>query len=236
MTPHTLEPEQRTAAKVAGVLYVLQMAAGIFGESYVRGSLIVYGEAGPTAEHIRAAETLFRFGIAADLVTVVSVIILIWALYVILEPVNRNLALLAAWLRLVENSILGAAACCLFAILTLLSGADFLKAVSQQELEALPYKLIRVLGAGFRASFIFLGAGSTVFSYVWWQSKYIPRAIAGWGIFSSLLLGVVTLAIMIFPAIGNALGLTYMVPMFFYEVGLGLWLLAKGLREPPATE
>jgi hypothetical protein len=230
--PPLITPAQKSAAKVAGALYLLQMAAAIFGETYVRGSMIVYGEAAATADNIKASSTLFRFGIAADLVTTLSVVILVWALYVILEPVHRNLTLLAAWLRLVENAILGTAACSLFAILALLSGADYLKAVDHSELEALAYTLIRVHGAGFRIAFVFLGAGSTAFSYVWWKSRYIPRAIAGWGIFSSLLLALVTLAIMVFPATGDAIGLMYMVPMFFYEVGLGLWLLTKGLHQP----
>ena len=77
----------------------------------------------------------------------------------------------------------------------------------------------------------FLGLGSTLFSYLRFKSRYIPRALAALGIFSSLVLAIVTLTIMVFPALG-AIGLTYMAPMFFYEVGLGLWLLVKGLQAP----
>ncbi len=52
--------------------------------------------------------------------------------------------------------------------------------------------------------------------------------------FSSLLLALVTLIIIVFPALGASLGLTYMTPMGLYEVGLGFWLLIKGLHEPSA--
>jgi len=39
------------------------------------------------------------------------------------------------------------------------------------------------------------------------------------------------MAIMVFPGLG-IIGLSYMAPMFIYEVGLGLWLIVKGLRAP----
>jgi Domain of unknown function (DUF4386) len=74
-----------------------------------------------------------------------------------------------------------------------------------------------------------------VFSYLWLKSGYIPRALASWGIFSALVLALVGLVIMVFPKVWEAVGLAYMVPMFFYEVGLGLWLLLKGLRTPPGA-
>jgi len=49
---------------------------------------------------------------------------------------------------------------------------------------------------------VFLRLGSTVFSYLWFKSRYIPRALAALGIFSSLVLALVTLAIMVFPGLG----------------------------------
>ena len=105
MTLRTIEPAQHTAAKVAGFLYLFIMATGIFGESYVRGQLIVGGDAVQTARNIAASERLFRISIASDLITVVGAVILVWALYVVLKPINRDVALLAAFLRLAENSI-----------------------------------------------------------------------------------------------------------------------------------
>jgi hypothetical protein len=78
---------------------------------------------------------------------------------------------------------------------------------------------------------MFLGLGSTVFSYLWLKSRYIPRALAAWGIFSSLLMAIATLAIMTFPRL-SSLGLTYMMPLGLYELGLGWWLLFKGINVP----
>lgn len=213
------EWNRRSVVRWAGLLYVLQMATAIFGESYVRGRLFVRGDVAQTAKNIAASEQLFRVGIVADLLTVVAVVILLWALYVILEPVNRELALLAAFLRLMENAVIAAGAINAFSVLRVAGTTDF----------AMVRLFYAAQGSGLRIGFIFCGLGSAVFSYLWLRSRFIPRAFAMWGIFASLLLAVITLAGFVFPALATTLGLTYMFPMFVYEVGLGLWLLFRGI-------
>ena len=231
----TITPEQRTAAKLAGFLYLLQMAAAIFGY-YAKDSLTVRGDAVQTAKNIVASERLFRIGIASDLITVAAVIILLWALYVVLKPINKNVALLAAFLRLTENSIAAVAALNGFIALRLLSGTAYLQAFDPTQLQVLARLFVGVQGIGLSIAFVFCGLGSAVFSYLWLKSGYIPRALAAWGIFASLVLAIVTLIIMVFPALGSVLGLTYMMPMGIYEVGLGLWLVVKGIREPKGSQ
>jgi hypothetical protein len=226
-----IEPEQHTAAKVVGWIYLIAMATSIFAELYARAPLIVPGDAMRTAINIAASERLFRVGSVIHLITFASDAMLAVALYVVLRPVNRNLALLAAFWRLADCSILSVNMLNDFVVLRLLSGADYLRAFDTKQLQALARLFYGVEGAGFQIGFVFLGLGSTVFSYLWLKSRYIPRALAAWGIFSSLVLALVTMAIMVFPRLG-AMGLTYMAPMFIYEVGLGLWLLIKGLRTP----
>jgi hypothetical protein len=81
------------------------MAASILTESYVRGTIIVADDAMATARNIVAHESLFRVGAAIELMTFVSDVTLITALYVILAPVNRHLALYAAALRLVAVAV-----------------------------------------------------------------------------------------------------------------------------------
>jgi hypothetical protein len=232
-TPHsTIEPAQHTAAKIAGCLYLLTNITAMFAY-YTRVHVIVRGDAVQTARNIAASERLFRIGVVTELITVAGVIILVWALYVVLQPINRNLAFLATFFRLAENFVLAVITLNAFAALALLSGADYLRAIDTQQLQALAYTFLHVHVAGFNIGFVFLGLGSTVFSYLWLKSGYIPRGLAAWGILSSLVLAIVTLAIMVFPRL-SALGLTYMIPMAIYEFGLGFWLLVKGIQAPSA--
>src|SRR5574341_185827 len=102
MSLHTIEPEQQTAAKIVGFLYLFLMVTGIFAEFYARGSLLVPGDAAQTARNIAASERLFRIGIVGDLITFVGDVVLLWALYGVLKPVNTSVALLAAFLRVAE--------------------------------------------------------------------------------------------------------------------------------------
>lgn len=62
-------PAQRTAARMAGLLYLLIMTTAIFTEFYAHGQLIVRGDGLQTARNMVAYERLFRIGIARDLIT-----------------------------------------------------------------------------------------------------------------------------------------------------------------------
>jgi len=179
MSTITIDRAQHTAAKVAGVWYLLAMAAGIFAELYLRGRLIVPGNVAQTAHNILASERLFRIGTATNLIVFAGDAALLVALYVILSPVNRNLALLAASWRLIDCSILAVNLLNDFIILRLLSGADYLRGFDTKQLQALARLFYNVEGAGFQIGFVFLGLGSTAFSVLWLKSRYIPRALAG---------------------------------------------------------
>jgi hypothetical protein len=230
-----LEPAQHTAAKLAGFLYLLTIVTANFAEFYARGRMIVGGDAAQTAKNIAASERLFRLGTVSNLITFAAVVILLWALYVVLKPINRNLALLAAFWQLAECSIFALIILNDFVALRLLSGADYLRAFNTQQVQALAYLFVGVHDAGYLIGLVFFGLGSTVFAYLWFKSRYIPRALAVWGIFSSLLVAIVTLAIMVFPGLADVVIPVYFAPIFFFEVGLGLWLLVKGIRAPIAA-
>lgn len=224
----SIEPAQQTAAKIAGFLYLFTNATAIFA-FYARGKLITLRDPTQTARNIAASERLFRTGIATELITVVCVIILLWSLYVILKPVDSNVALLASFLRLAENFILAAITLQEFAVLAVLKGAANTQVFGAEQVQGLVYTFLRVYVDGFNIGFLFLGLGSAVFSYLWLKSKYIPKALAIFGIFSSSVMSLMSLAIMVFPGLA-ILGLTYMLPMGLYEFGLGFWLLFRGIK------
>jgi hypothetical protein len=232
MTLRTIEPAQQTAARVAGFLYLAMMVTGLFAEFYARGPLIVPDDAAQTAANIAASDVLFRLGVVANLITFAGSIPLLLALYVLLEPVNRNVALLAVFWRLVETSVLAVVALNDFAALRLLSGAGYLRAVDTEQLQALARLFVGVQGDGYRIGLVFLGLGSTVFAYLLFTSRYVPRGLAAWGIFSSLVLVLVTLTIMVLPRLAPVVVPGYFGPIALFEVALGAWLLFKGVRAP----
>ena len=129
------------------------------------------------------AEGLFRLSLAGDLITYTSVIVLIWAFYVVVRPVNKNLALLAVLFRLAENAVLCVATVNSLIVLKLLSGAESLKAFDDRQLQSLATLAISAQGFGMSVGFVLLGVGSTVFAYLLLKSRYVPKALAALGIF-----------------------------------------------------
>jgi hypothetical protein len=229
MTNATREVTQAQAARLAGAMYLIQMATGVFTELYARGSLIVAGDPTKTAHNIIQSERLFRIGVASDLATYIAVLLATWALYVLLRPVSRNLALLAVLFRLMELAIHFNVTLNSMTVLRLLSGDDYLRTIDQSQLYSLAQLALGAQGAGMNTGFILLGLGSAVFAYLLFKSRYIPRALAGWGVFASLLLAAYALVIIVLPEAG-ALQMAPMFPMGIYEVTLGFWLLLRGAR------
>lgn len=208
------------------------MALGIFSQVFVLGRIVVPGDAAATANNLLASEGLFRLGIAIDVITFVSDVVIAWAFYELLKSVDKALALLGAFLRIADGAILAVTTFNGLITLRLLSGVDYLHAFDASQLQSLARLFVSARGVGFDVGFVFLGSGSTVFAYLLFKSRYVPRALAGWGIFSSLALAVGSLAVILFPWFAANASMIYMVPMFFYEVPLGLWFLIKGVRAP----
>jgi hypothetical protein len=137
MAMYTIDESQRKAARVAGFAYLITFATVVYVNFAIHDRLIVENNAAGTARNILAHERLFRIGIAGDLIYCAGVVVLLTALYVILKPVNRGLALLAAFWRLVWVLMWLVMTLDLFDALRLLSGADYLRAFEAERLQAL---------------------------------------------------------------------------------------------------
>ena len=224
---------QHKAARLAGLLYLIAMATGLFAEFYVHfpSTLIVSGDAAKTASNIMANERLYRIGIANNIITFAIDVALIWALYVLLRPVNRNLALLAVFFRLVETTMACVAIINYYVAMQFVSDADHLKAFDSNQIQALSI-LHDTYALTFIVVAIFLGLGSAIFNYLLFKSRYIPKALAAWGIFASLLLLMSQFAIIIFPAVEKIIIPACYGPIAIDEIALGFWLLFKGVNIP----
>jgi len=230
MTIPAIDRSQQRAARVVGFAYLFAMGTAIFAEFNVHARLIVAGDAAQTAQNIMAHQQLWRLGMASNLLCFLTDVALIVALYVILKRVNPSLALFAASLRLVESSFFIALTLNDFDVLQALSGADYLKTFGADRLQALAMLSIAAHGDRYNAGLVIFGLGSAVFSYLWFQSRYIPKVLAAWGVFSSLLVEAGSFAILISPGFEKVLLQRHFTPIFLFEVIMGFWLLLRGLR------
>jgi hypothetical protein len=106
------ETSPQVYARIGGVLYLIIIVIGFCSEFLVRDKL-VSGDATATANNIAASEPLWRISMAGELILLVGAVALAMILYVLLRPVNKNLALLAVFFNRVEFPIEAASKLCL---------------------------------------------------------------------------------------------------------------------------
>jgi hypothetical protein len=235
MTISTIDDSQRKVARVAGFTYLFGLAAVIVANFGVHDRLIVAGNVAQTARNIIAHERLFRIGIALDLVYCAGLLLILAALYVILKPINRNLAVLAAFWTLVYALMWILMTLNLFDALRLLSGADYLRGFETERLKALAKLSLRARFDEYYFGLLFYGLGSTIWSYLWFKSNYIPRALAAFGVIAFAWAAACSLAFIMFPNYSRVVNLWWFdSAMGIFEITMGFWLLFKGLR-PSAT-
>ena len=230
MTIFPIDDAQRTAARLAGIAYLLAIPLALFAELYVLNQIVVSGNATETARNIVAHERLFRLGTAANLGVFALDAVLIAALFRVLQPIDRTLALVAAFWRLIETAVLVTAALHDLDALRVLSGIDYLRAFDGGQLDALARLSLGAHGAGYNAGLLFAGLGSTVFCYLWLKSNYVPSWLAAFGIFASALLAGCSCAFIVFPELAKTVTVAYFGgPIFMFELTMGFWLVSKGI-------
>ncbi|HEY8681775.1 MAG TPA: DUF4386 domain-containing protein [Rhodanobacter sp.] len=220
----------QTCARVGGLLYLVIIIAGALGELFVRGTLVVPGNPAATASHILASESLWRLGIAGDLLMHVCDVFVMWAIYVLLRPVNRNLALLVLLLNLIQTAVLVANKLNLLVPLFLLGDADYLKAFDPAQLQAWSYIAIRLHDYGFGVGLIFFGCVCLVEGYLIRKSRYLPWLIGVLMQIAGACYLVNSFALLLAPAFEAKLFPAILMPCLVAELSFALWLLLKGVN------
>jgi hypothetical protein len=232
MTDNTGETSPQTYARIGGVLYLVLILAGMFAVIFVRGKLIVSGDVTATANNIIASPLLWRIGIAGDLVMHVCDVPLMLIFYVLLRPVNKNLALLAVLFNVVQTAVLVANKLNLLAALFLLGGAGYLKAFEPHQLDALSYLSLKLHDYGFGVGLIFFGCECLIVGYLIFGSGYLPKTIGVLMQIAGLCYLTNSFAMLLAPTFADLIFPTILVPAFIGELSLCLWLLVKGVNLP----
>ena len=216
---------------MAGLLYLIYIVVSIFANVLGRSNLIIVGDAATTARNIIASAWQFRIGFVLDLVSAVLFLLTAWALYVLLKPVNKNIALLFLLLNLGGVAVHCFSDLFLITSQLILSGADYLKAFQADQLQALAMLSLDIYKNGFSGiAQIFFSAWLFPLGYLVYKSGTLPR-------FLGIIVMVECFAWLMFPVQffffpGNVV-LTYVssVAGFIGEFSLTLWLLIMGAKD-----
>jgi hypothetical protein len=219
----------QNSGRFAGLLYVLASIVGFFAMGYVPDKLIVHGNAAATANNIAASETLFRFGIAGELIGQAAFIFVALALYDLLKGVNRRYASLMVMLIVVSIPIAFLNELNSFAALVLVRGADFISIFDKPQRDALAMLFLNLHGRGFVIAEIFWGLWLLPLALLVFKSRFLPRFLGVWLALAGFAWVILSLTGILLPQYQDKVD-TYCQPAFFGEIAFMLWLLIRGAK------
>jgi hypothetical protein len=204
-------------ARLAGVLYLLTIVTGVFAEVFVRGALVVPNDPAATATNILAHESLYRTGLASDLVMLAAYVAVTLLFFVLFEPVDRSLSLLAAFFSLIGIAVLAANSVNHIAPLLLLRGP----AASP----SLALFFLRLHSRGYGLAVVFFGVYCVLLGRLIYRSGFLPRILGVLMMIGGAGYLIGSLTPLLWPAVHlpdlSILG-------GIAELALTLWLIVKG--------
>ena len=214
------------SAIIAGIgLLLMAILAPIANFAIIQG-LIDPNDAAKTVSNISESNGLFRLGICLFMIVALLDIIVAWALYIYFTPVNKQLSLLTAWLRIIYATILGVVLINLINVLQLINGADYLTGFSIAQIQAQVMLSLNIFTHGWEFGLIIFGFHLLLLGYLILKAGYMRRILgiliilAAFGYlidgFGKLLSADYSISISIFTFVG--------------EVILIFWLLIKGRK------
>ena len=217
MKPITLSK----SATIAGLSLLVMILTVPFAEFYIFPKLIIAENPEETATNIINNKRLFTVGIFLHLVTLICDVVVAWALYIFLKPVQKNFSLLVAWFRLIYTAMYLTSLVNLVKVLTLVSYSKDVEFVSLSEninFYLNNFKLEWSLGLLLFGIYLFL------LGYLVFKANYVPKVfgvllmIAGLGYFVN------TLGAFLIPEVN----LDFLFFTYFGELIFMVWLLVKG--------
>ena len=215
-------------AKTAGLVLLLEFAVGAFATSYPQSILFVTGDATATAANIVAGTSLFRFGIVCFLMSSLLNTAQIYFFYRLMRPAGSGLAMLAVMFQVISTTGFAMSQVPYYSVLPILSGADYLKTFSPDQLNSLALLSLRVSHFNKVLFELHYGAGFVLFGYLMFRSLFLPKLV---GIL--LAIGGASFMGMAFAAVLGLRQATLPLQISFTVTAMlaALWLLTKGVDE-----
>ena len=217
----------KNPGRFAGWLYVVTSIFGFFAMGYVPNKLIVDGNPTTTAHNISASETLFRLGIASELIGMAGFIFVALALYELFKGVNQRQAALMVILIVVSIPIAFLNELNSIAALILVRGADFLSVFKRPQREALAMMFLNLHGRGFVFAELFWGLWLLPLGRLVYTSRFLPRFLGVWLALAGFAWVLLCFTGILLPQYADKLN-TYFQPAILGEIAFMLWLVIKG--------
>jgi len=225
MMERIAETSPRSKARMAGVCQLMEAVTAAFGGVIIPGKLLVAGNAAATAANILGRERLFWLGFVLSLIGVAFHIAWALLMYELLNPVNRSLSRLAAFVILVGCAIQALASLLYLAPLIILQGGSSLSAFTPEQLQALALVFLRLNDYAFQIYLVFFGAWCLLIGYLIFRSTFLPRILGALLAISGL-----GWVIYLYPPLAHRLWRIIDAASALGEVPVELWLIVMGVN------
>jgi hypothetical protein len=223
------EDPRTAAARAAGIALLITVVGWTLNFILVDSRIIAVGDVAKTVANLRGHEALFRLGLANELIFAICGVVLACALYRLVEQVNRNLALLALCLKLIEVAVGAALVGSAFVALQMVNGAA-------GRLDETGGAFLAARSTGVTVAMVFLGLDSILFYALLFVSRSVPRALSALGVLSYVLILFQSFITLLAPVGSSSqpmidtMSLSMFAPSVVFELLAGAWLLIKGVK------
>lgn len=175
-------------ARAAAIFLLLTILGGVFAQGFVSNRLVSFSDAALTANNILANRSLFQVSFTVFLIEMACQIASTALFYLLLSPVSRNVALVAAFIDL-SASVMKTFSRAFYIIpLFVLSGSSTLNAFNVEQLRALALLSLRINDRGAAMAVAFFGVSGLLNGYLIYRSRFLPPTLgilamagsAGW--------------------------------------------------------
>ena len=215
------EAPRRTVARIAGVLYLLDILTSLLGDSLAGHAHVVPGNAAATAASIIAHQPLLRLGVAANLFATACYAAVTVLFYALFKVVNKSLARLVMVTSLTALAIWTSGSLSELAATLVLPGGD----ASGPRAEHQGLMLLEWNAHASDLGLAVFGAYCLLIGYLIVKSAFQPRVLS-----ILMTLGGIGLLTYLSPSLARDLYPYNAAPALVAETSLMLWLLVKGVN------
>ena len=219
----------KNSARVAGLLYLIVIATGLFAELFVRQAYNVSGDPLTTAKNIQSSEKLFRLGVVADIVNFICGLPCVLIIYYLFKRINKFLLQLALIFVIIQTAIIAVNLLNQTSTLLILGNNAYLKSFQPNQLATLSQLSLNTQAVGYAIGLVFFGFYCLLAGYVIFKSKMVPELLGLLYMISGIGYLINSFTMLLSKEFANPIFSYLAVPIFIGELSLCLWLLIKGI-------
>ncbi|MCT4623838.1 MAG: DUF4386 domain-containing protein [Schleiferiaceae bacterium] len=217
---------QHKYAKRAGLSYVIFTLAGLIN-NFLLNSKLSKPDAWQ-ANGFFENELHFRLGIVFETIMFLAVVTASVSFYLVLKPVHKPLSITSLCLRLCEIITGGMAVVISIAMLAFANRTYFSQLLDPDQLQAVIAVISGLRTPAYEYSWIFMGFAGVITFYLFFKTKYIPRAWSVWGMITYTSLILYPIAKVLIADLPRE-AMFVLFPGALFELGVGIWLMVKGI-------